>query len=83
MNKALKENVFLMIVSIMNKISFLIIGVPGCSKSLSVSLIQNNLRGADSKSPYFRTLPEVKFISFQASQTCTSKEIESVFDRAE
>lgn len=72
-----------MIISIMNKLAFLIVGVPGCSKSLSVSLIQNNLRGPDSKSPYFQKLPEVRFISFQASQTCTSEEIESVFDRAE
>lgn len=50
MNKALKENVFLMLICIMNKIANLTIGVPGCSKSLSISLIQSNLRGSDSKS---------------------------------
>lgn len=39
-----------MLICIMNKIANLTIGVPGCSKSLSISLIQSNLRGADSKS---------------------------------
>lgn len=50
MNKALKENVFLMFVCIMNKIANLVIGVPGSSKSLSISLIQSNLKGKSSKS---------------------------------
>lgn len=39
-----------MLVCIMNKIPNLTIGVPGSSKSLSMSLIQSNLRGIDSKS---------------------------------
>ncbi len=46
-----------MLISIMNKIPFMVIGVPGCSKSLSVSLIQSNLKGQDSKSPFYRNFP--------------------------
>jgi hypothetical protein len=61
-----------MLVSVLNKIPFLLIGVPGCSKSLSVSLIQSNLKGSDSKSSFYRQFPEVRFISLQASQTSTS-----------
>jgi hypothetical protein len=56
----------------MNKIANLTIGVPGCSKSLSISLIQSNLRGPDSKSEFYRNFPEVRIIPFQASQACTS-----------
>ncbi len=72
-----------MLVCIMNKIANLTIGVPGCSKSLSISLIQSNLRGIDSKSQFYKNFPEVRIIPFQASQACTSEAIESVFDKAE
>lgn len=46
-----------MLISIMNKIPFLIVGVPGCSKTLSVNLIQSNLKGLDSKSPFYKKFP--------------------------
>jgi len=64
-----------MLVCIMNKIANLTIGVPGCSKSLSIALIQSNLKGSDSKSEFYKKFPEVRIIPFQASPTSTSNAV--------
>lgn len=44
-NRALRENLFTVVVCILNKIPVLLIGEPGSSKSLSIKLINSNLRG--------------------------------------
>jgi hypothetical protein len=44
-NKAIRENLFTSFVCILNKIPVLLIGPPGSSKSLSLKLINSNLRG--------------------------------------
>lgn len=72
-----------MFVCIMNKIANLIVGVPGCSKSLSISLIQSNLKGKDSKSEFYRKFPEVRTIAFQASQASTSEAFETLFENTD
>ncbi|CAG8481554.1 7050_t:CDS:10 [Ambispora leptoticha] len=92
-NDALLENVFVMIVCILNRIPVFIIGAPGSSsidnvifdssKSLAVRLISSNLRGAESEDEYFKTLPQVYFISHQGSASSTSDGILKVFDKAE
>ena len=48
-NKALKENVFMMIVCIENRIPLFLVGKPGSSKSLSKSLVDNATKGRTSK----------------------------------
>jgi hypothetical protein len=49
MNESLLENVFVLLVCILNKIPVFLVGKPGCSKSLSFQLIVSNLKGQDSK----------------------------------
>lgn len=49
-NSALMENVFTSLVCLMNKIPILIIGNPGSSKSLSIKMLNSNLRGENSNS---------------------------------
>ena len=49
-NSALMENVFTSLVCLMNKIPILIIGNPGSSKSLSIKMLNSNLRGQNSSS---------------------------------
>eukprot|EP00941_MAST-03F_sp_MAST-3F-sp1_P004699 g4699.t1 len=44
-NYALRENLFVMIVCIYNRIPIFVVGKPGSSKSLAVSIISSNLRG--------------------------------------
>ena len=82
-NKALKENVFALIVCIVNKIPLFICGKPGCRKSRAVQLVFSHLRGKHSYDPYFKTLPELILVPFQGSELCTSESILNVFDKAE
>jgi hypothetical protein len=63
----------------MVKLPVLIIGAPGSSKSLSISLVQTNLKGSSSKSSFFRNFPEVKIKRYQASQTSSSNAIKKKY----
>lgn len=81
-NAALRENVFVMLVCILNRIPIFVVGKPGCSKSLSIQLIRSNLRGRDSKDPLFRSLPQLYVVSYQGSESSTSEGIIKVFDKA-
>ncbi|KAK3090153.1 hypothetical protein FSP39_009519 [Pinctada imbricata] len=81
-NTALRENVFVILVCILNKIPIFVVGKPGCSKSLSMQLIRSNLRGKDSKDDFFRILPQLYCVSFQGSESSTSDGIIKVFDKA-
>ncbi|CAG8466565.1 13541_t:CDS:10 [Ambispora gerdemannii] len=78
-NDALLENVLVMIVccSSIDNVTF------DSSKSLAVRLISSNLRGEESEDDYFKTLPQVFFISHQGSASSTSAGILKVFDTAE
>jgi hypothetical protein len=81
-NEALRENIFVVLVSILNCIPVFLVGKPGCSKSLSMQLIETSLRGADSLNPFFKTLPAIFQISYQGSESSTSDGILKVFDKA-
>ena len=81
-NAALRENVFVMLVCILNRIPIFVVGKPGCSKSLSIQLIRSNLRGRDSRDPLFRELPQLYFVSYQGSESSTSEGIVKVFEKA-
>ena len=81
-NEALRENVFVMVVCICNSLPLFLVGKPGCSKSLSVQLIADNLLGEGSADPFFRTLPRVVVLPFQGSEDTTSEQMVAVFERA-
>ncbi|OPL33433.1 hypothetical protein AM593_05709, partial [Mytilus galloprovincialis] len=82
-NTALQENVFVVLVCILNKIPIFLVGKPGCSKSLSIQLIRSNLRGKDSKDILFQSMPQLFCVSFQGSESSTSDGIIKVFEKAE
>ena len=81
-NDALLENVFVLLVCILNRIPVFIVGKPGSSKSLAVQLIRSNLRGRDSEDEYFKKLPQLYIVSYQGSESSTSDGIEKVFQKA-
>lgn len=81
-NAALRENVFVMLVCILNRIPIFVVGKPGCSKSLSIQLIRSNLRGRDSRDLLFRELPQLYVVSYQGSESSTSEGIIKVFEKA-
>eukprot|EP01038_Epipyxis_sp_PR26KG_P006688 gene6688-9172_t len=64
LNNSLLENIFVLMVCILTKMPVFLVGKPGSSKSLSISLIASNLRGPDSEDDFFKQFPEVKMISY-------------------
>ncbi|CAF3763739.1 unnamed protein product, partial [Rotaria sp. Silwood1] len=81
-NRALRDNIFVLLACIVNRIPLFLCGKPGSSKSSAVQIVISNLKGKKSKDPYFQTLPELVAVSFQGSQNCTSESIIKVFERA-
>lgn len=63
-NKALKENVFMMVVSIELRIPLFLVGKPGSSKSLAKTIVADIMQGNSSVSPLFRNFKQVLIISF-------------------
>ena len=78
-NKALLDNIFALFVTINTKVPIFIVGKPGCSKSLSVQLINRSMRGDDSKKLLFKKLPQIIMSCYQGSMGSTSKGVKSVF----
>ena len=52
LNEALCENVFMILVSVLNTIPIFVIGKPGTSKSLAMELVQTNLQGKASENDF-------------------------------
>ncbi|CAC5363748.1 RNF213 [Mytilus coruscus] len=80
-NAALKDNVFLMIVCIELKIPMFLVGKPGSSKSLSKTIVFDNMRGANSREPFFRNLKEIQMVSFQCSPLSRAESIIGTFKK--
>ena len=79
----LKENLFLLFISIITKIPLIIIGEPGTSKSLSAELICRTLKGKYSKNKFFRKYPEIMQTFFQGSESANPEDIIKLFEIAE
>jgi hypothetical protein len=82
LNEALCENVFMMLVSVLNQIPIFVIGKPGTSKSLAMELVQTNLQGVASSNDFLKSLPAVQIFSYQCSPLSTSGGIEAAFESA-
>ena len=83
-NNALRENIFCELFCLINKIPLIICGKPGNSKSLSVQLLLDNMKGKLSLNEFFKNPDYKEVISypFQGSTTCTSNGISSFFRRS-
>ena len=81
-NGALLENVFVMLVSIVNKIPVFVVGKPGSSKSLAMRIIKDNVVGPKSQDEYLKKLPALSVIPYQGSTSSTSEGIRKVFEHA-
>eukprot|EP01130_Rhizamoeba_saxonica_P005883 TRINITY_DN2328_c0_g2_i1.p1 TRINITY_DN2328_c0_g2~~TRINITY_DN2328_c0_g2_i1.p1 ORF type:complete len:3185 (-),score=755.13 TRINITY_DN2328_c0_g2_i1:18-8699(-) len=82
LNEALCENIFMILVCVLNRIPIFVVGKPGSSKSLSVELIGSNLNGKTSDKPFFQEYPAVEIFSYQCSPLSTSQGIEQTFHHA-
>lgn len=74
-NEALCENLFVLLVSVLNSIPVFVVGKPGSSKSLAVSVLVANLKGLASETPFLRTFPAVEVFFHQCSPQSTSQGI--------
>jgi len=82
LNEALRENLFMLLVSVMNQIPIFVVGKPGCSKSLAMELLQSNLNGEASERPFLKLFPAVEVFPFQCSPLSTAQGISSAFASA-
>ena len=74
-NKQLLENIFLLFVAINNKIPIFIVGNPGSSKSLSIQLIINSMKGSSSDNIFFKNCPNLILSSYQCSLSSSQNDI--------
>jgi len=58
-NRALTENVFMMLVCIELRIPLFVVGKPGSSKSLAKTVVAENMQGDRSPSELFKNFKEV------------------------
>ncbi len=82
-NDLLKENLFLLFLSVVTKIPLIIVGKPGTGKSLSAQLIYNSMRGIYSKNEFFKGYPSIIQIYFQGSESTEPEDVTQLFKRAE
>ena len=82
-NTLLKENVFLLFLSVNSNIPLIIIGKPGTGKSLSAQLISKSMKGKYSKNKFFQLFPEIIQTYFQGSESTQPEDVENLFDKGE
>ncbi|XP_053368256.1 E3 ubiquitin-protein ligase rnf213-alpha-like [Clarias gariepinus] len=78
-NKALKENVFMMVVCIELRIPLFLVGKPGSSKSLSKTLVGDAMQGQAAHSELYRKLKQIHLTSYQCSPHSTAEGIINTF----
>jgi len=82
LNEALRENLFMLLVSVMNQVPILLIGKPGCSKSLAMEVLTSTLNGPVSNKEFFQTMPAVDTFPYQCSPLSTPEAILNAFQQA-
>ena len=82
-NRALKENLFSTLFCIVNKIPIIICGKPGRSKTLSIQILQNSMKGKSaSKSFLCNYFPELIIYKIQGALNTKSEDVLKVFEEA-
>ena len=81
-NTLLKENVFLLFLSVITNIPLIIIGKPGTGKSLSAQLINKSMRGKNSKNKFFQQFRPIIQTYFQGSESTQPEDVERLFRKA-
>ena len=82
LNEALRENIFVVVVCVLNKIPVFVVGKPGTSKTLTMQVLQSNLRGVASPSELWRRFPALHIVQYQCSPLSSAGAIQHQFDMA-
>ncbi|CAB9511697.1 Ring finger protein [Seminavis robusta] len=80
--RGLQESLFMTLCCTMSGTPLLVVGPPGCSKTLSVNAVGDNAQGEESLSPLFKRFPRLSYFNYQCSKLSTSTEVEGVFGKA-
>ena len=80
--RGLQENIFMVVVCGLSQVPLMIVGPPGSSKTLAVTIVAENARGEFSKSLFFKAVPTMIPFRYQCSRRSTSNEIKAVFERS-
>jgi hypothetical protein len=76
LNAALTENAFTLIICMQLGIPLTLVGKPGSSKSLSKTVVQDTMKGADGENEFFKThFKKIEYFPYLCSQHSTSKAI--------
>ena len=78
--RSLRENVHASLMGVMSRVPVFIVGKPGCSKTLTTSLLFTAL--SDSAAPALQHLSRLSAQAYQGSRQSTSASLLAVFDRA-
>uniref|UniRef100_UPI00358DE57A E3 ubiquitin-protein ligase rnf213-alpha-like n=1 Tax=Myxine glutinosa TaxID=7769 RepID=UPI00358DE57A len=78
-NAALKENIFMMVVCIEQRIPLFLIGKPGSSKSLAKTVVSDAMQGQAARSDLFKGFKQTHLVSFQCSPHSSAEGIISTF----
>ena len=82
LNEALCENLFMIVVSLLTGTPIFVVGKPGSSKSLAMSIAVGQLNGQSSESDWLKHLPALEVFPYQCSPLSTSAGIEAAFRAA-
>lgn len=80
--RGLQENVFMVVVCVLAQVPLMIVGPPGSSKTLAVTIVAANARGQYSQTEFYKAAPHLIPFHYQCSRRSTSLEIQAVFERA-
>lgn len=75
----LKENIFMTLVAVLNKIPIIMVGPPGSSKTLCTKILYDNMKGKNSENEYFKKFPNLMYKTYQCSILSVSESIEKAF----
>ena len=82
LNSALIENIFVMLICILNRIPIFLVGKPGSSKTLTMQVIASNLQGNQSPVKFWKAFPSVHVVQYQCSPMSDSHSIQHQFEMA-
>lgn len=57
----------------------IIVGPPGCSKSLAIRILTENMKGMSSEDKYLREFRAIRQLNFQGSEVCSSGQVKKLF----
>lgn len=82
MNQSLAENLFVVIICILNRIPCFVVGKPGSSKTLTLQVIASNLQGQRSRHAFWRRFPAIYIFQYQCSPMSHGSSIQHQFEMA-